>query len=265
MMIAAPKFIARVIDELAAERPFLMSRWGHCESRILGYRDFFDRGEVDKTLKLQLGHTTITDEQLLEMQDSLLKAFLNTDIYGLSLNTVVKNDLDLLWQKIPEIAKIRGVDLEKAVICSPNIHIRMLEEGLFHALLRPAKKILLITCRNLEEFFPSYFDKSKDSVEIIYVPQEARTDARAKSLVPGSHYPDHFYEIIQALNGRSLQGVLCLYGAGFLGKVYGSIAKSRGAVAVDIGSVFDAWGGVMGRSFMNKYYLKKYAINDYEY
>jgi len=42
-------------------------------------------------------------------------------------------------------------------------------------------------------------------------------------------------------------GDLVLVGAGVLGKAYVAGAARRGAVAIDMGSVFDGWAGIISR------------------
>lgn len=250
-----------IVASLLSGVPFLLGRYGHCESRVLGFDDRHDRSEVDKSLSLQFGNCDLTNEDLLKIQVDLFNAVVHTDILGIPTNVKVKNDLDELWAEIPSILERKGFDIENTIKCSPNFHIHALEGGLLPQIIKPAERIILITGRNIRDEFCSSFDKK--FVDILLVPQEARTNHRSLSQVTGPHYPDSYYRIHDKLCSMDLSGALCLYGAGFLGKSYGAAAKRSGAVSVDIGSVFDAWAGVMGRSFMNKHYLKKYAINGY--
>ena len=58
----------------------------------------------------------------------------------------------------------------------------------------------------------------------------------------GNHYPNRFDELIRELE-RPLQGQLFLVAGGLLGKLYCDRIKKSGGVALDIGSVVDAWMG----------------------
>ena len=57
------------------------------------------------------------------------------------------------------------------------------------------------------------------------------------------HFPE-CYELIVRRLVVPFKGAVFLVAAGYLGKVYCSVIKSRGGVAIDIGSVFDGWSGI---------------------
>lgn len=263
--ITASQLVDLINLKYSTSEPFLFSRYGHCESRIMGFPHFFNRVEVEKSINLQLGAVEISDLQISEISRLILDSFANSDVLGIPVNVNVKNDLDKLWEAILPIADHHSIDYKDKLICSPNTHIQFLEENLFPKLLTNVNKVMLITGRDVRDHFCKRFGLSKNSVDIIHVPQENRTSNRSKSLLEAPHFPDVFYSVLDRIHRESLSGTMCFFGAGFLGKIYGLHVKHQGGCAVDIGSVFDAWGDVMGRSFMNKHYLKKYAINGYTF
>jgi hypothetical protein len=61
-----------------------------------------------------------------------------------------------------------------------------------------------------------------------------------------SHYSGSFAKVADRLR-RDLRGTLVLVGAGLCGKIYCNVAKMNGAVAVDLGSVFDVLAGLATR------------------
>lgn len=56
------------------------------------------------------------------------------------------------------------------------------------------------------------------------------------------HYPDGYKRIAETLQ-VPYPGAVFLVGAGYLGKHYCNVIKSRGGIAIDIGSIFDSWIG----------------------
>ncbi len=73
---------------------------------------------------------------------------------------------------------------------------------------------------------------------------------RGETQYPGEvtepHWPDGFNRVMDTLS-VAYPGQLFLVGAGILGKIYCQRIKSLGGVALDVGSVLDAWAGVVSR------------------
>jgi hypothetical protein len=59
----------------------------------------------------------------------------------------------------------------------------------------------------------------------------------------GEHYPARFCELRETLT-VPFPGAVFLVGAGALGKIYCHWIQQRGGIALDIGSICDAWAGV---------------------
>lgn len=57
---------------------------------------------------------------------------------------------------------------------------------------------------------------------------------------PSVHFPDEYEAIVSRIRVPH-QGALFLVAAGYLGKLYCQVIKARGGIAIDLGSVFDAW------------------------
>jgi hypothetical protein len=125
-----------------------------------------------------------------------------------------------------------------------SFHRELQEQGLYADILGGLERVALITCRNvIGDVWRTFGVKS---VKWYVVPEEANTGGK-----PTKHYPevyDSFHETLRAVE----YGDLALVGAGALGKIYCQWLKESGAVAVDIGSIFDGWAGVMSRSYIVK-------------
>ena len=67
--------------------------------------------------------------------------------------------------------------------------------------------------------------------------------------------PDDYVEQLEAFLHRKLvdfPGMLFLVGAGLFGKLYCAEIKRQGGIALDLGSLLDAWAGVGSRSTVYK-------------
>jgi hypothetical protein len=122
-----------------------------------------------------------------------------------------------------------------------DIHIPWLANDFFSVLFSKFDKVLLITGHNLANRLKKRYPHL-EVVEQILIPRQPRYFKEFKV-----HYPDEFKKTISAINAKNLNGYLCLTGAGFIGKPYVIKCAERGAVAVDIGSVFDRWAGYLTR------------------
>ena len=74
------------------------------------------------------------------------------------------------------------------------------------------------------------------------VPAEGRLPSAEATRRGGAHFPERYLEIIDSL-AVPFPGAVFLVAAGLLGKVYCSRIKQLGGVALDIGSLADAWLG----------------------
>lgn len=84
-----------------------------------------------------------------------------------------------------------------------------------------------------------------DEVNSILIPPE-KGRLSASNMAEGDHLEDHFRAISRKC--ASMQGQVVLVAAGFLGKIYCSLIKEAGGVAIDIGSLADYWAGYSTRA-----------------
>jgi hypothetical protein len=73
-----------------------------------------------------------------------------------------------------------------------------------------------------------------------------RGEAKFPGPVDEAHWPIGYARIMARIETVG-PGDLVLVGAGVLGKAYVAGAARRGAVAIDMGSVFDGWAGIISR------------------
>ena len=90
-----------------------------------------------------------------------------------------------------------------------------------------------------------------DSVRFIKVPTQAALQSVSERKNSG-HYPDEMERIISEIV-VDFPGMIFLVAAGLLGKKYATEIKSRGGIAIDIGSIAEVWMGIEARGLSSDY------------
>ena len=130
--------------------------------------------------------------------------------------------------------------------CSAWIHWALLTSGALNSILEEVGEVGLVTSRpELEYLVARQFDIR---TSVVIVP-----DKFIETQVSGQHVPDRYRTIRSEL--RFPEGTLVLVGAGIPGKVYCQWLKESGCIAIDVGSVFDAWVGRASRPLLLRSFL----------
>jgi Tfp pilus assembly protein PilF len=74
------------------------------------------------------------------------------------------------------------------------------------------------------------------------IPGESRLPEAVRSQGSGPHFPNRFHEIMTTL-AVPRRGAVFLVAGGLLGKIYCERIRQLGGIAIDIGSIADAWMG----------------------
>ena len=126
------------------------------------------------------------------------------------------------------------------LVTDAAIH-RYFQFALFYRKLLSGKDFVgIISSRDVSEMLTRAF--AIRHVEYFAI----RGETRFPGEVSTPHYPSSFEHIKEHLR-VPYQGALYLVGAGALGKIYCQWIKERGGIAIDIGSIFDAWAQVKSR------------------
>lgn len=122
--------------------------------------------------------------------------------------------------------------------CSAWIHWELLASGTLNELIGQVDHVGLVTSRpEIEYLVANRFGVRTTSVLI--------PDKYLEAPSPGAHVPDRYRTIRSELSFP--EGTLVLVGAGIPGKAYCQWLKESGCIAIDVGSVFDAWVGKASR------------------
>ena len=142
-----------------------------------------------------------------------------------------------------------------AIITMADYHTEFLEKGYLDEILKLVDKLLYISGHNLTKGFRRKYPNIK-TIKRINIPLQYKYYGNQIK----KHYPDTFNETIKALQSEDLTGYLVLVGAGFVGKMYVIEAARSGAVAVDMGSVFDRLSGKITRGKLKGTESKEYKL-----
>lgn len=124
------------------------------------------------------------------------------------------------------------------IFASAWLHWEMLASGLLAELLTSLPQVGLVTSR--PELGPRLAQHFDIDVAVVDVP-----DKHVDAPVAGAHVPSRYREMREALAFDA--GTTVLVGAGIPAKAYCSWLKQSGCVALDVGSVLDAWVGRASR------------------
>lgn len=218
---------------LAKAVPTSVIRCGDGEAILLN--GFNDKEKLEWLFKRQLGYIPAVPE-IIQIRNNLIEAYRYADIIGMPENK--RPGLNEYWYRCQEL-------LEKEIGALPltttnDFHNEWLETGMFHELLKGKPELYYASCHELTEQLSNI---TGGDVYGLHITGE-QTFFSGREI---NHFPDQFNGIKKAIEGFDLKGKLFIYGAGIVGKIYGKFAAQRGAVALDLGNVFDLLAGFKTR------------------
>ncbi|HEX2154038.1 MAG TPA: hypothetical protein VHL52_08665 [Acidimicrobiia bacterium] len=264
-----PETIERVRAAVSAGEPFSLIRLGDGEAIVLSLGEdmwlqdlaylhghWGSEGvtlgaiaEVKRDLE-----AAIEGADLVGIRDDIVNVSLPADLLdkpGRELREIVISAFPLRKDEIENLSTIgaRRLALLHRVLsrmewradqqfCSAWVHWELLATGTLNSILEGASHVGLVTSRPQLEYLVSRRFDVKTSAVVV-------PDKFAEGKESGRHVPDRYRSIRSQL--RFPEGTLVLVGAGIPGKVYCDWLKEAGCVAIDVGSVFDAWVGKASR------------------
>jgi hypothetical protein len=261
--------IERVRQAVSAGRPFSLIRLGDGEAVVLSFGD--DMWLQDLAyLHGHWGAEGVTLGAVAEVQRDLQAAVGGADIVGVRddmVNVSLPDDLldrpgrevkdfvsSAFHLRQDEIGNLSAIGARRLALlhrvlsridwsdeqhfCSAWIHWDLLATGALNKILEEVTEVGLVTSRpELEHLVARRFDLRTSAVVV--------PDKFVEVPEPGHHVPNRYRTIRSELTFP--EGTLVLVGAGIPGKVYCQWLKESGCIAIDVGSVFDAWVGRASR------------------
>lgn len=243
-MISSSDLLQIIKDSLQDKQPLSVVRCGDGEGIVLnGYNDV---PALTMVYKRQLGATP-TIEGHEEIRNGLITAYNNADIIGVPGEREGHNKgkwLQVrrqLWEHTNVYGLIPDYD-NTDKFASIDFHSHFLDNDYYSELLTGLDTLCYISCRDITEALKVKYNIK--NVHAMIIAPETKFTSGYTGL---PHYPDQYNYIKRWVTKVPVQGNLCLFGAGVVGKVYGAWLKEQGGIAVDIGSVFDSWAGMATR------------------
>ena len=109
---------------------------------------------------------------------------------------------------------------------------------------------MLISCHpGLADWVQTQFG-TKIAGNIVLPPDRVSGPLLRRRIADRRSLPEMLGEVVDMM-GEQLRHKLVLVGAGYPGKWLVAVARERGGVALDLGSVFDYWLGLPTRSYLD--------------
>lgn len=231
---SAHEIADELLDALRAGRGLSCIRMGDGEGRLLMWPRHISKEMMGRHLRYWFGRSDFHSAEIRIMRDMLVRAVALSDIVCYR-----KGAPQPFW-RYPETWMAQHCDHD--VLTHDNdLHIHLWEAGLLDEIVLASKGAILVTCRDVFKAFAERYGKPTAWVR---VPEEGHTGGR-----PTDHF-SRSGEIMCEAARQCGEGVLVLVGAGCLGKWYAAMCGRSGAVALDIGSLFDLWAQIPSRSWV---------------
>jgi hypothetical protein len=250
------RFEHRIFDAIRKKHPYSVIRLGDGEGRLIGVGDIFSPTEVlTQVLYYHFGAPSINPQRdrsrdwalstSLELKDMLLEAMRSADEIGIPVwdffRGLDEQATSGMVGYAPAMFTALAVDPYRDAIdrVGTNVFQQLSESrNFFQRVSAEADKLLLIGPWDLTAELSEAL--SPKDLEYIEVPRH-QTWGDVEGF---GQYPFLYTAVEQQIKAMGdLRGVVALIGAGIFGKHYARLAKEQGAVALDIGSVFDSWHG----------------------
>lgn len=238
--------IDRVKAALTNGAPLSLIRIGDGEVRYLDYPNHTSLAKLEEINRIFFGSWPLADRHIDFIRSNLIASARGADIVGLFYGPVLRSSGHTEFHQILPAAVSYDLISRGAWLTYADLHYQLLVDGDFDQIFALADDVHLITSRRITAELAERYSLGK--IITHYVPEEflyAGDRDQFYKQVP--HFPTRYFQIERELDAVGPR-TLCLVGAGVLGKLYCNLVKDRGGVALDIGSVFDAWAGTYTRS-----------------
>ncbi|HQV11204.1 MAG TPA: hypothetical protein PKW52_07680 [Nitrospira sp.] len=242
---SAKKIICEKIQE---GRPFAFVRLSDGEGYI------FKNNQLCFTEKDALNRerhwwgVEISEELRSELETELISAVLQADVLGIpsvyrflrdTVDTTTSIRQSLQGRGLLEVLNgIRNLHLTRTIFAEDKLNLALFTSAKnlrdFSAV---AKGVLFVGSARREEIEPIF--AGCQSFEYIAIPTHFKTRGNAKYHSHGDALPYVYKDVIREIDSRVSPGVVVFVAGGIVGKIFVARAKSKGGVALDLGSALD--------------------------
>jgi len=240
-------FYKEVTDVFNNPRPWAHIRFGDGEGIVMRYPEKTSENHCRSRWTKWLGENNIDMKEFaLEVRYAVEIA----DIVGIPCARHDQVNAD--WRDGKKFTvNLIGKDQKS---CCMDWTVQMQKDGHYRTLLKNKELIYYISCRDVSAQIESC--GVKNAIGYLLPPQHR--PKMGNVCIARKHYPDLFNEIPFWLDGIEVENQIFLIGAGGLGKLYCTWVKERRGIALDVGSLFDGWSGLVSRSYLKN--IKEYKL-----
>jgi hypothetical protein len=262
-------FVRLVRSRVVAGEPFSLVRIGDGEAACLPYEPdlrWLAEGDAIERERIWWG-SPLTQAQRRRTTRLVLNATWSADCIGIPTvsrflrelrltendrldNGLTGRGLRSILYSVEHYKAFRGVDMSAPVFTSCHLHQDLERWDLYRELLEGKTEIVLVSCHSdLADLVGTKFG-AKVAFSLILPPDRVSAPALKHGASDARRLPDILDDVVGQVREVS-RGRLVLVGAGYLGKWLVDVARAQGAVALDVGSVFDYWLGLNTRSYLD--------------
>jgi hypothetical protein len=239
-MLSSTALLQMALKSAESNTGFSFIRLGHCENRMLGFGYSFGYSDAKTTYDIQFGYT-VSPSQTRDISSKIFKSVNEATVLGVPKFSGFSTDSLKILDNATFIHLRDFSLLGNKNLCDVNIHINDFTSIAFGDFLKQARNVKVIGSRDISKQL-----KKSLGIDIIWIRIPAEYKYGGDNS-PRPHYPDIFQEVLSELDRTLYPGEVYIVGAGILGKIYCEAIRSKGAVAIDIGSLMDAIAGLQTR------------------
>lgn len=244
--------VEKIKNAIANSNPFSLVRIQDGEYRFIEYQNV-PLTDLEQIIWVHFGRQPFPDRYVKFISEGVIAAAKNADVIGLFRGPLVLSPEHGEYHRLLYSAVSRQLINDKANIVDADIHNSLLVDQLFSEFLQDLPFLGLITCRHVESEVAKKFNIAE--VKTYYIPEQYQFANNIIDFYNNKpHFPDAFAQICNTIQ-VPFKGAVFLVGAGMLGKIYCDEIKRKGGIAIDVGSVFDAWDGVYSRTQFSRGFI----------
>jgi hypothetical protein len=233
------------VKRIASRKPASLIRLGDGEFAWLGYNSIAPWEHTSRSLNIWFARDNFDPEQLESTANRLQDAVRAATVIGIPRAS--RQRREVYCQYVNKIFATHQLTRQGQFYTDCGVH-RFWQMLLgYRELLQNLPFLGVVTSRDIANRLSEVFNIKK--VVLYPIPSERKALGNFEDI--GSHYPERFEQLCSELT-VPFRGAVFLVGAGALGKIYADVIYQRGGIALDIGSILDAWAGVGSRSFLIK-------------
>lgn len=237
---------ARLREALRRRRGFSLIRVGEGEATFLLPPEQSSIGEVARRLEYYFGHSEVSFADWTALCGSLRQSLIHADVLcppepgQWRIRSRAEDSFAPRYRQLAECLSTLEFPA-MPLISGAYVNYALHADGTLFELLEAEEEIGLISSQPAAPLLRVLFGLR---VREYAVPQRAVDN---ESLTDTGHFPQRFSDLCTLLR-RDVAGLLVLVGAGPLGKIYCEVIRQAGGIALDLGSLLDAWTGLCSRA-----------------